>query len=96
MIATRSRIGTLVTTIQEAFLETPGLALTLPEAITRFATDKVTGETLLNVLVDAGVLIKEPGGAYVRYFPPRRLRDVSVTKRANRRTRRSGRAPQAA
>lgn len=74
MIATRSRIGALITTIQEAFLETPGLVLTVPAAITRFAIDTVTCEALLNVLVDAGVLTRTTGGAYARYFPPRRRR----------------------
>lgn len=85
MIATRSRIGALVTTIQEAFLDTPELVLTVPAATTRFAIDNVTCGVLFNVLVDAGVLIRKPGGAYARYFPPRR-----------RRTRPSPRAPQAA
>jgi hypothetical protein len=96
MIATRRRIGTLITTIQQAFLDTPGLVLTLPAAIQQFATDPLTCEALLTVLVDAGVLTKEPGGVYVRRFPRRRLRDVNVVKHAGRRAQRSGRAPQAA
>jgi hypothetical protein len=71
MTATRSRIGHLITTIQGDFLDTPGLGLTLSDAIGRFAIDKATCEALLAVLVDTGVLTKDRAGHYIRYFPPR-------------------------
>lgn len=71
MFATRSRIGHLVTTIQDNFLDTPGLGLTLADATQRFALDKVTCEALLGVLVDTGVLTKDRAGHYIRFFPPR-------------------------
>ena len=71
MTATRSRIGHLITTIQDYFLERPGLGLTLADATHCFALDKVTCEALLGVLVDAGVLTKDRAGHYLRFFPRR-------------------------
>jgi hypothetical protein len=68
MNATRNRIGTLVTRIQEEFLDTPGLALTLPDAARRFRIDSVTCRALLDVLVDGRVL-RNRAGTFVRYFP---------------------------
>jgi hypothetical protein len=58
-----------MTTIQGDFLDTPGLTLTLADAISRFAIDRVTCKALLDVLVDARVLCRDVTGAYVRYFP---------------------------
>jgi hypothetical protein len=72
MVATRTRIGQLVTTIQNDFLDVPGLGLTLGQAIQRFAVDKVTCEALLGVLVDAGVLARDHADRYIRYYPPQR------------------------
>jgi len=95
MIATRSRIGALITTIQRDFLDTPGLALALGEATKRFEIDTTTCLALLNVLVDAGVLTKNGTGAYKRYFPARRRR-ISVAGNTGRRVRTSRSAPQAA
>ena len=69
MNATRTGIGALVTRIQEDFLDTPGLALTLPDAARRFRMDNVTCRALLDVLVDGRVL-RNRAGTYVRYFPP--------------------------
>lgn len=69
MIATRRGMGMLITKIQDAFLDTPGLTLTLGDAISRFALDMVTCKALLDVLVDAGVLTTNATGGYVRYVP---------------------------
>jgi hypothetical protein len=72
MIATRSQIGYLITTIQNDFLDTSRLALTLGDAVQRYAIDKATCEALFGVLVDTGVLTRDRAGSYVRYVPPRR------------------------
>jgi hypothetical protein len=97
MIATRNRIGTLFTTVQDEFLDTPGLRLTLNEAATRFGFDETMCQALLDVLLQAGVLTKARDGRYVRYFPPRiPSRSAAVLRHPGRRARASGRAPQAA
>jgi hypothetical protein len=63
------RIQNLVIRMQQAFLDTPDLRLTLPQAQRRFFTSAATSEALLNVLVEAGVLSRTPRGQYVRSFP---------------------------
>lgn len=67
----QNRIETLVTRVQEAFLDRPSLRLSLPQAQMRFDTDAITAEAILEMLADAGVLAKSPDGAYVRAFPQR-------------------------
>ena len=67
----QNRIETLVTRVQEAFLDKPSLRLSLPQAQMRFATDAITAEAIFEMLADAGVLAKAPDGAYVRAFPQR-------------------------
>ena len=53
--------------IQTAFLETPMLSLTLPEAQRWFGVDEVTCAGVLDALVEARVLTRRDGG-YRRYF----------------------------
>ena len=65
----RRRIQDLVVRMQQAFLDTPDLKLTLPQARRRFAASRATCEAVLNVLVEAGVLRKTSQGQYVRLFP---------------------------
>jgi hypothetical protein len=65
------RIETLVMRVQDAFLDKPSLKLTLSQAQMRFETDDVTVEAVLEMLVDAGVLVKTPAGAYLRAMPRR-------------------------
>ena len=67
----RPPLEALVVQVQHDFLETPALNLTLAEATRRFKADGVTCEAVLGALVDAGVLARAPGGAYVRFFPHR-------------------------
>lgn len=69
MTASCDRIGTLVMRMQSDFLEDPELTLTLPQAERRFHVDEITCKAVLGALVDAGVLAKVHGGAYVRLFP---------------------------
>jgi hypothetical protein len=69
MSATRNRIENLVMKIQDDFVRTPWLALTLPTARKRFGVDAVTCEAVLNALADAHVLSRSRQGIYVRYFP---------------------------
>jgi len=69
MTATPNRIATLLLLIQNAFLDTPGLRITLPEARLLFGVDDLTCRAILGTLVDAHVLAKTREGAYVRQFP---------------------------
>ncbi len=93
MTATRSYLEALIIAIQNDFLETPRLALTLSGASERFGVERTACEALLGALVDARVLTKAPGGAYVRYFPPRRQ---VLLRHPGGRPHSPGLAPQAA
>ena len=62
-------IPNLVVQMQSEFLETPGLALHLDDAVRRFGVGKMACEAVLAALVDAHVLTKDRRGAYVRFFP---------------------------
>lgn len=73
---TRSRIESLVTLMQSAFLDNPTLSLTLAGARRRFGVDEVTGAGVLGALVDAGVLTKREG-VYQRHFPRPALRPAA-------------------
>jgi hypothetical protein len=63
------QIASLVTTMQNEFLDTPGLALTLTTARRRFGVGLRICKAVLALLVDARVLTKTRDGAYVRRFP---------------------------
>jgi len=95
MHAPCNRIGALVTRIQDDFLDTPALALTLGDAARRFRVDADTCRALLDVLVDATVLTNR-AGTYVRHFPRRVPRRTAKILHAGRRAHRSGFAPRAA
>lgn len=51
--------------VQDDFVEVPDLTLTLGQAQERFGIDEVTCEAVLDALIDAGVLARIRGGAYV-------------------------------
>jgi hypothetical protein len=57
------RIGTLVTRIQNAYLDQPDLALTLEQAGTRFRVDAETARALFGLFRESGVLV-QTGGVY--------------------------------
>jgi hypothetical protein len=65
----RRRILDLVVSIQQAFLDTAGLRLTLSQARRRFSTDATACSAVLNVLVEAGVLMRTSTGQYARLLP---------------------------
>jgi hypothetical protein len=69
MTANCGRIGALIVQMQGDFLDTPGLTLTRRGAQHRFGLDETTCEALLGALVDAGVLVRRPDGAYARRSP---------------------------
>jgi len=69
MTSTGSRICTLLTEIQDAFLRTPDLTLSPTDAVRRFGTDRTTCEAVLDALVDARVLTQANDGAYESAFP---------------------------
>ena len=67
MIAVRRRrIQDLVVSMQQAFLDTPALRMTLPQACRRFST---SGAMCAAVLVEAGVLSRTSQGQYFRLIP---------------------------
>ena len=68
MTPTRRQIEDLVVRIQNAFLDAPALALTLPAAQERFHVDAATLSGVLDALVDAGVLTTREA-TYRRRFP---------------------------
>jgi len=63
------QIEALVMRMQTAFLDIPGLTLSLKDAERRFGMDEVTSDAVLTALVDAKVLARTREGAYVRFFP---------------------------
>ena len=65
----RLRIEHLLMQIEGEFLETPGLMLTLEQVQRRFDVDEITGEAILEALVDAGVLFKTRDRVYGRLLP---------------------------
>ena len=65
----RRHIEELVMRIEVAFLETPGLKLTVADAGRRFGADDITCEAVLEALVDAAVLFKSADRVYGRLFP---------------------------
>jgi hypothetical protein len=65
----RRRIQELVVGIQQAFLDTPGLRLTLSQVRRRFSTDATACSAVLSVLVEAGVLMRTSQGQYTRLLP---------------------------
>jgi DNA-binding IclR family transcriptional regulator len=77
----RTEIGALVLRMQESFLATPDMTLSLPEAERRFGFDKATCEAILTALVESGVLMKLGSGRYARLLPrssAARIRPVCV------------------
>jgi hypothetical protein len=67
MTLTCGRIGDLILRAQDAFLQAPGLRLTVPEAARRFGADETTCRAVLEALVDGRVLDRTLNGAYLRH-----------------------------
>ena len=64
-----NRVVALVMRVQDDFLDTPALRLSLRDAEQRFGVDRHTCEAVLRVLVTSGVLAHCDDGGYVRFFP---------------------------
>ena len=71
MTTNASGIGDLVVRIQNEFLTSPWLRLTLPGAARRFGIGPPSCSALLDFLVDGNVLARTGDGVYVRRFPRR-------------------------
>ncbi len=69
MRADARRVERLVMRIQNRFLNTPSLRMTLSQAERRFRVDRRSCQAVLGALVDARVLTRTQDGAYVRFFP---------------------------
>ena len=69
MKLTDKQVETLVMRVQGAFLETPALQLTIPQARRRFGLHSAVCEPILRLLADAGVLTVTPQGAFKRFYP---------------------------
>jgi len=65
MASVRS-IASLITRIQNHFLNAPTLTLSVAEAQRQFGVDRATCEAILDFLVDATVLARTPDGAFSR------------------------------
>jgi DNA-binding IclR family transcriptional regulator len=68
MTASR-HLEALVIRMQNEYLDTPYLPLTVREAEQRFGADGTTCQAILDTLVDARVLARTEDGEYVRFFP---------------------------
>lgn len=60
-------LASLITRIQNDFLESSRLTLTLDQAQRRFAIDRTTCAAVLDLLVDASVLGRTPEGGFARF-----------------------------
>jgi hypothetical protein len=67
--ARRRQIEELLMRIEGAFLESPGLKLTVAEAERRFGADEITCQAVLDALVDSAVLFQTRDHVYGRLFP---------------------------
>ena len=69
MSAKATEIANLITTIQDVFLDSPELTLSVTSARRRFGADRATCLAVLDALVDAQVLEQTRDGSYVRHYP---------------------------
>ena len=69
LLARRTWIEGLVTTVQGEFLSGRAVKLSVPEAEERFGIDRETSAAILGTLADANVLTRKRDGGYVRFFP---------------------------
>jgi hypothetical protein len=69
MTPTRFEIEALVLRIQDEFLRTPAVRLTLNQIARQLKASISLCKAVLRVLIDARVLAETPGGAYQRFYP---------------------------
>ena len=65
----REALEALVMRMQDDFLKSASLKMTLPEAEERFGVDRVTCEAILAALVESHVLTLSREATYQRFFP---------------------------
>jgi hypothetical protein len=83
-------LADLVIRMQQAFLDLPGLAMTVTEACVHFDVEEGACEAVLDLLADANVLTKRSDGAYVRSVRERAtIHDVASCRPARLRLPRS-------
>jgi hypothetical protein len=68
-MTSRAQLETLLMRMQDDYLSTPFLRLTVDEAERRFADNRDTCRAILETLADAQGLART-GDAYLRYYPP--------------------------
>jgi hypothetical protein len=66
--------------MQEMFLDSPGLTLSVTEAQRRLGVERHVCEAILGALVDASVLTRTLDGSFVRFFPRRPARLTPVVR----------------
>lgn len=69
MTPTRYEIEALVMRIQDEFLRTSAVRMTVEQVARRLDASLSLCKAILRVLVDARVLAETPGGVYERFFP---------------------------
>ena len=69
MTPTRHEIEGLVMRIQDEFLRSSAVRMTLEQIARRLDASVGLCKAILRVLVDARVLAETPGGVYERFFP---------------------------
>ena len=69
MTPNRYEIEALVMRIQDEFLRTSAVRMTLNQIARRLDASMSLCKAVLRVLVDAHVLAETPGGVYQRFFP---------------------------
>ena len=69
MTPNRSEIEALVMHIQEEFMRTPAVRMTLNQIARRLNASAGLCKAVLSVLVDSRVLAQTAGGVYERFYP---------------------------
>jgi hypothetical protein len=62
-------IAALITRVQDAFLDIPGLSMTLEQAQRLFHIDRATCQALFDILTESAVVTRTQDGAFVRPMP---------------------------
>jgi hypothetical protein len=69
MVRSCQSIGEIVLRVQRLFLEDRGLKATLVEVQNHLGLDAVSCGAVLNLLAEAGVVMRTAEGRYRRFFP---------------------------
>jgi len=62
-------VAALVRRVQDAFLDIPGLSMTIEQAQRLFRIDRATCQALFDALVESAVVTRRADGAFVRLVP---------------------------